>query len=229
MNDVWLREVCRNYDEIRIEKLVQSLKMQPTHTFSKRYEKEKQRIIRQSECYNINTKQYEEYKRRTSIWRVLLIAALLLALLVGTALAFESVLHYIFSYFDGTDIIFHNDHIQDSLDECFTYIPQGFILEIEERERGSNYFVYKDKNNHRISILSIKNGSSVFINTEGIGYEEIIIHDQTGYFVERDECFILSWSTGRYTHTIYADKSRTSCISKDDVLKIAESRTTNNS
>ena len=228
MDEALLREACRKYDEMRMERLMQSLEMQPVHIFSKQYEKEKSRIIRQYECYSIGQNQLSGRKISKKTIRIVLVAALLLALLVASALAFEPVRHYIFSYFDGTDIIFNNDQTKDSLNESFTYIPQGYALKKEERKKGSNYFVYKDKNNHRISILSTKNGSSVFVNTEGIGYEEVAIHDHTGFFVERDECFILSWSTGRFTHTIYADKSQSSYITKEDVLRIAESRQTEN-
>ena len=113
---------------------------------------------------------------------------------------------------------------KDSLNESYSYIPQGYALQKVEREKLSNYFVYKDENDNRISILSVKNGGSIFMNTEGVGYEEVDIQGQTGYFVERDECFILTWSTEIYTHSLYADKSSATLLTKEDIIKIANSR-----
>ena len=117
-----------------------------------------------------------------------------------------------------------NNKTKDSLNESYPYIPQGYALQKVEREKLSNYFVYKDENDNRISILSVKNGSSIFVNTEDVGYEEVDIQGQTGCFVERDECFLLTWSTGTYTHSLYADKSSATLLTKADVIKIASSR-----
>lgn len=226
MDEALLREACRNYDEMRMKQLVQSLKTQPIHTFSKRYEKEKQRIIWQHERYNIITNQFEGHKLPKRFWRVLLIAALLFLSLVGTALAFEPVRHYIFSYFDGTDIIFQNDQIRDSLNECFTYIPQGYVLEKEEHDRIHNYYLYTDGSQNELVISTIENGGVVSINSENVGYEIIEINGQIGFLVERDTGLIVTWSTGKYTHRIVADITQTSRISKEDIILIAKSRIT---
>lgn len=225
MDDDLLREACRNYDEIRLEQLMHSLDMQPVHLFSKQYEKEKNKIIRQYESYSISRNQFSGRKISKKTIRILLVAALLLALLVASALAFEPVRHYIFSYFDGTDIIFSDDQIKDSLNESFTYIPQGYVLEEEQHTKLSNDFTYLDSFQNSIDIHTAKNGSSVFINSENKGYEEIDIQGFTGYFVEQENEFILTWSTGKYHHILTAGISTTTHISKDDILKIARSRT----
>ena len=224
MDEALLREACRNYDEMRLEQLMHSLDMQPVHLFSKQYEKEKNRIIRQYERYSISRNQFSGRKISKKTIRFLLVAALLLALLVASALAFEPVRHYIFSCFDGTDIIFSDDQIKDSLNESFTYIPQGYVLEKEEHDKISNYFIYRDENKNKIVISSMENGSTVFINTEDVGYEEIRIEEYIGYYVERENAMILTWSTGRYHHIITADITKSSQVTKADVFKIACSR-----
>lgn len=223
MHDDLLKAVCRRYDALRLEQLVQSLQTNPQHTFSSRFEAEKQRIL-QSAGSPGNTDRQTDRKRRPKLGRVLLIAALLLLLLAATALAFEPVRHYVFSYFDGTNIIFHNDQTRDSLKERFTYIPQGYVLEKEECDTFSNYWVYRDKNRNKLVISSMQNGSSIFINTEDVGYEEIEIQGFRGYCVERNDGLILTWSTGKYHHIIDADLSETSCISIEELIKIANSR-----
>ena len=225
MDEALLREACRKYDETRMEQLMQSLEMQPVHLFGKQYEKDKNKIIRQYESYSISRNQFGGRKISKKTIRILLVAALLLALLVASALAFEPVRHYIFSFFDGTDIIFNNDQTKDSLNESFTYIPQGYVLEKEEHDKISNYFVYRDKNKNKIVISSMENGSAVFINTEDVGYEEIKIREYTGYYVERDNAMILTWSTGKYHHIITADITESSRVTKADIFKIAYSRT----
>ena len=223
MHDDLLKALCRRYDALRLEQLVQSLQTNPPHTFSSRFEAEKQRIL-QSAGSPGNTDRQTDRKRRPKLGRVLLIAALLLLLLAATALAFEPVRHYVFSYFDGTNIIFHNDQTRDSLKERFTYIPQGYVLEKEECDTFSNYWVYRDKNRNKLVISSMQNGSSIFINTEDVGYEEIEIQGFRGYCVERNDGLILTWSTGKYHHIIDADLSETSCISIEELIKIANSR-----
>ena len=223
MHDDLLKALCRRYDALRLEQLVQSLQTNPPHTFSSRFEAEKQRIL-QSAGSPGNTDRQTDRKRRPKLGRVLLIAALLLLLLAATALAFEPVRHYVFSYFDGTDIIFHNDQTRDSLKERFTHIPQGYVLEKEECNTFSNYWVYSDKNRNKLVISSMQNGSSIFINTEDVGYEEIEIQGHEGFFVDRENCFILVWATGRYCHKIYVNKTETSCITKEDIFSIANSR-----
>ena len=81
MDEALLREACRKYDEMRMERLMQSLEMQPVHIFSKQYEKEKSRIIRQYECYSIGQNQFSGRKISKKTIRIVLVAALLLALL----------------------------------------------------------------------------------------------------------------------------------------------------
>lgn len=224
MDEALLREACRKYDETRMEQLMQSLEMQPVHLFGKQYEKEKNRIIRQYERYSISRNQFSGRKISKKTIRILLVAALLLALLVASALAFEPVRHYIFSYFDGTDIIFHDYQIRDSLNERFTYIPQGYTLEREERSKVLNYFVYIDDNKNELVISSARNGSKVFINTEDVGFDEFEIQGLKGYYVKRNDGLIVTWSTGKYHHIIDADVSETSHISIEELIKIANSR-----
>ena len=155
---------------------------------------------------------------------LLLAAALLLLLLLGTALAFEPVRHYIFTYFDGTDIVFRDEHIHDSLNETFSYIPKGYTLKEERHDKISNYQVYNDNNLNELVISSSKNGSSIFINTEDASFEEVDILGITGYYVERDDGLILTWSSGKYHHIVDADITETSHITKEDIIKIACSR-----
>ena len=224
MDEALLREACRKYDEMRMEQLMQSLEKKPVHLFSKQFEKEKYKIIRQYESYSISLNQISGRKISKKMIRILLVAALLLALLVASALAFEPVRHYLFSFFDGTEIIFSDDQIKDSLNESFTYIPQGYVLEKEEHNKMSNYFVYRDKNKNKIVISSMENGSTVFINTEDVGYEEVDVQGFTGYYVERSDGLILVWSTGKYHHIIDIDITEASSITREDILEIARSR-----
>ena len=105
MDEKTIKAACRSYDEQRLERLMQTLDAAPAHTFSRRYEKRKQAILRRYESYSPGQNRLHGHRLSKKTVRVLLAAALLLLLLLGTALAFEPVRHYIFTYFDGTDIV----------------------------------------------------------------------------------------------------------------------------
>ena len=225
MDEKTIKAACRSYDEQRLERLMQTLDAAPAHTFSRRYEKRKQAILRRYESYSPGQNRLHGHRLSKKTVRVLLAAALLLLLLLGTALAFEPVRHYIFTYFDGTDIVFHNEGMHDSLKESFPFIPSGYTLEKELHDKQSNYYVYRDENKNRLIISSQENGSSVFLNTEDVGYEIVQIQEYTGYYVERNNGLILAWSTGKYHHIIEADVTKTSHIEKEDIINIAKSRT----
>ena len=224
MDDSVLKAACRSYDEQRIAQTVQSFAAAPAHTFSRQFETKKQKILRRHESYSLGQNRFYGRRLPKKAARVLLAAALLLLLLLGTALAFEPVRHYIFTYFDGTDIIFRDDGRKDSLKETFTYIPEGYLLEEERHSKESNYYLYRDKKRNKLSIYSEINGGSVFINTEDVDYTEVVIQGFVGYYVERNDGLILTWSTGKYSHTIGADINSTTNLTKADILKIATSR-----
>ena len=224
MDEKTIKAACRSYDEQRLERLMQTLDAAPAHTFSRRYEKRKQAILRRYESYSPGQNRLHGHRLSKKTVRVLLAAALLLLLLLGTALAFEPVRHYIFTYFDGTDIIFRDDGRKDSLKETFTYIPEGYVLEEEKHSKESNYYLYRDKNKNKMSIYTEINGGSVFINTEDVNYTEVDIQGFTGYYVERSDGLILTWTTGKYSHTIGADFNSTTNLTKAEILKIATSR-----
>lgn len=224
MDDNVLKAACRSYDEQRIAQTVQSFAAAPAHMFSRQFETKKQKILRRHESYSLGQNRFYGRRLPKKAARVLLAAALLLLLLLGTALAFEPVRHYIFTYFDGTDIIFRDDGRKDSLKETFSYIPNGYTLKEERHDKESNYWVYNDNNLNELVISSSTNGSTIFINTEDATFEEVDILGFTGYYVERDDGLILTWSTGKYHHIVDADITETSRITKEDIIKIARSR-----
>ncbi len=224
MDEKTIKAACRSYDEQRLERLMQTLDAAPAHTFSRRYEKRKQAILRRYESYSPGQNRLHGHRLSKKTVRVLLAAALLLLLLLGTALAFEPVRHYIFTYYDGTDIIFRDDGRKDSLNEIFTYIPEGYALESKDLSRIANVFTYIDQNNNQLTITSTYNGSTLSINSEDTACETIKINDSTGILIERETSFILSWSSGKISHLLIADRSETTHITKKDVIKIAESR-----
>ena len=64
----------------------------------------------------------------------------------------------------------------------------------------------------------------IFINTEDATFEKVDILGFAGYYVERDDGLILTWSSGKYHHIVDADITETSRITKEDIIKIARSR-----
>ena len=224
MDDSVLKAACRSYDEQRIAQTVQSFAAAPAHTFSRQFETKKQKILRRHESYSLGQNRFYGRRLPKKAARVLLAAALLLLLLLGTALAFEPVRHYIFTYFDGTDIIFRDDGRKDSLKETFTYIPEGYVLQSEDHSRIANVLTYIDKNNNQLTITSTYNGSTLSINSEDTECETIEINDSSAILIERETSFILSWSSGKVSHLLVADRSETAPITKKDIIKIAESR-----
>ena len=157
---------------------------------------------------------------------LILAAAILLTLiLLGSTIAVEPVRHYILNRFDGTNIIFKNEYVEDSLKERFNYIPAGFALVKEEHDRLGNLWYYKDEYGNRLNITTSENGGNTFINTEGVGYEEVEIQGHTGLYVERPgDCLMLVWTTGKYHHAVIADLTETSRVTREDMFKIANER-----
>ena len=157
---------------------------------------------------------------------LILAAAILLTLmLLGGTIASEPVRYYILTHFDGTDIIFKNEYVEDSLNERYNYIPSGFALMKEEHNSMGNYWSYRDAYGNRLDIDTTKNGSTMFINTEGVGYEEVEIQGHSGFYVERPgDCRMLVWSTGKYHHIVSTDLTETSHVTREDMFRIANER-----
>lgn len=178
----------------------------------------RERIISNLMTYNLQFK-----KSNKAFLKALLVAAIIILTASLTVFAVKPLRNFVIEkFFDGSRIIFTQIKGNDSLYPNYGYIPDGYILCDELKTKNGQTLDYKNGNAH-IIIDSFSNKNSVtYIDTENAETGDVKIGNVTGYYSIKNESIILAWSTGKYNHTITADKS-TVINSIDDVVKIAQS------
>lgn len=153
--------------------------------------------------------------------KAVLIAAILILLMAVGSFAISPVRNYIIEmYEDSSEFIFNSFGGNDYLFSICTYIPDGYVMESEEKLNSGQLTVYKS-GDKRIVIDSGKEKNSVlYIDTEASKTTEIMVQNSIGYLSETKTSYILVWSTGKCYYSIVADYSEN--ITVEDVIKIAE-------
>lgn len=221
-----LKQACNEAELIRLKKLINEIDKQPDHIFSKEFKKKKSQILKKYSSYNTETGKIKARGLSSKTARIILIAAVIASLLVASAVAYAPFRKFIVSEFtQGTEIVFYSTNGKDYLNETYSYIPSGYTLKEREKSKHICSHVYQNENDDMIMIQTAPNETAITINTEDVGYEKVDINGSVGFFVERDNSFILTWSTSKYNHIINASNSGTSGINRDEIIKIAQSRT----
>lgn len=224
-----LKQACKSVDDLRVQRLIDEADKQPDHTFSKNYEKCKKRIISDHYKYVIEKAKFNKRRTTSKVVKIILVAAVIMALLVSTVLAYAPFRKFILSELSyGTEIIFNSTEGKDYLDEKYTYIPDGYTLKDVFDDDILHTLTYSDDKGNEIFITSTLNdGGTVFINTENADCQSVNINGYDGFYVEQDNALILTWATEKYNHTIKADFNENSNVDKNAMVNIAKSREKN--
>lgn len=167
----------------------------------------------------------KKYNLKQTI-KAVLVAALIAILLTATCWSFENERGFFGEITDiGTFFTFNK--FKDNDDYLFaeyTYIPEGYVLTSEERNKRSQLLEYHN-NDLLLTIDTYKKNNSlgIFVNSENAETGEVPVNDAIGYYCINEDSTTLMWSTGNYVNVIMADN--TEGISVDTLLKIALSRT----
>jgi len=170
---------------------------------------------------------YGKNRKRAKIWKPLLVAAILIVLLMGTALAVTPVREafrdfFIETFREGSTVEYRDNKAEGFLRGTFDYVPEGFEQTKEEYAKYLYYEVqYTNKDGDLIDCITFPNEESISAyNTEGIELQEIEVNGIPGVYYENLGIRNIIWVTGEYNNTITAPDS----VSYEDLLKMAESR-----
>ncbi len=158
-----------------------------------------------------------------------ILVAVLLALTTATvsvkALR-ESVLHFFAEVFDTHTAVTFVDETPDidvPVETVFemqtpTYIPEGYAVERETDIASAYSIVFADAEGNKIRYKQRhKESGDMQIDTEGIVYEEITIHNYIGITYRNKGFTYIIFSDERYTYTL------SGVVSLEELTKMAES------
>ena len=235
--DVVLRKAFQMAEDKIVHDTIEAVKGLPDHTFSKRYERRKKKLIRKFEKRvldnNLNTEEvnheehtgHELYRLSSKTIKVMLVAAILMILFTITAIAIEPIRDFFVRvYNEYTQVVFNNTGGDDYLYSKYTYIPEGYVFDDYGKSRISQWYVYKDSEEKFINISTQKNNESIHsLNTEEIKITELTISGHQALYYENAGMRTLAWSTGQYNHFIDC-KIEDESLTIEELIKIAESR-----
>ena len=220
ISDQMLAEALAAENERRLNAYLTELQERPAFPLSGRAEKRLLRAL--SDLQRSAAGGRVRRPERKKLVRALLIAALLIALLFVAAMAYAPLRNAILRNLGGeVELVFQRDGGNDRLEGKYSYLPDGYSLVPEEKNRVRGILEYQN-DDATITIYSMKNGGTFLIDTDGKEAEKIVINGSPGYLIETDTSIHLTWTTGTYCHMISAD--RTPAITREEVIKIAQSR-----
>lgn len=167
-------------------------------------------------------------KLKKRVITAILVAALF-ASMVGTVVAFrEPIVEFITKTYEKfTNVSYEipeNVNAPTTIEEVIypSYIPEGFVKDesIEEIDLPVHDCVYVNKSNIRIEFKQrVMAGAQMGVDTEDTEVSELEVNGRKALYYERKGQRHIIWASNSYFYLIHAD----SRVSKDEVLKIAES------
>ncbi len=161
---------------------------------------------------------------RMRIFKSVIIAAVILALLAITCMAVKPIRNFFAKVTaDGTFFNFGISDDDDYLCANYSFIPEGYALVYDDTVNDIRKITYEN-NEKLIYIVSSENENTLkFINSENATETgEVAIGKYIGYYcINKDQTFLV-WSTGKYNHAITADNCK--YITLDLLVNIALSR-----
>ncbi len=130
---------------------------------------------------------------------------------------------FIRTFTDGSVVTFDdNDQTAGTLYSNYTWIPEGYELVEHTQDEIHELFIFEDQNMNKLTCMSRKNAPSWnLINTEDAPTNEIYINNLPGLYYKQENFVELIWNNGEYYYYINATSNS---ITKDDLIRIAESR-----
>lgn len=154
-------------------------------------------------------------KRRRKIGRILLVAAIIMALLIGSVFAYTVIEYKIYDY-DTYSTVWSNIIVK-KIDEpvVVSYVPEGFELVEEDFQKYTSSKVYEK--GEKVLTISKDSFNSVQINTE-YGKARVFTIDGIDYVLFGEEVHGkgVVWFSGHYSYSLTAP------LSDEELLKIAQ-------
>lgn len=173
--------------------------------------------------------------RRYSIKKRILITALIVILMVFLAGCVAVVIKFISEHFNGTVYENNTQLFAVNLENCpqvieyqyaFTNVPEGFELLETVPSQSNVYTCYLNNSTRQTIVLNqtVRSHFSPRYNTENSAFEEIVINNTTGLFIDfsndKRKNSVLIWDNGDYIIEISADLDKNSVLNLSDITKI---------
>ena len=235
--DAQLRKAFQMAEDELVHTMMETVKDLPDHKFSKRYERRKKKLIRKFEKRiadnRLNTEKvnheehtgHELYRISSKTLKVMLVAAILMALFTVSALAIGPIRDFFVRvYNEYTQVIFNNTGEDDYFYGEYMYIPDGYELSNYMESNTYQWYIYQNSNEKIINISTQKNEDSLLsLNTQGIEITELIVSGHQALYYENTGLRTLAWSTGKYNHFVSC-RIEDESLTIEELIKIAESR-----
>lgn len=218
--DLILKEACRRAELNIAEQDSIRLSEMPDIETSKDFDRRVDKIIRRMKT--------GKYKKTRKVLRVFILVAILIVTFSITATGVDPLHERIRNFFietfsDGSTIEFKdNSMTRGTLYSEYTYIPEGYEIVTHEKGKTFEKYTFGDGNGNQIFCTSRVNDNSFsMLNTENVMSEEVVVNKMTAVYYSQDEFNQLVWMQGEYHYSV---RSVTHLFSKEELIKIAESR-----
>ncbi len=217
-----LKEACLLAEINLAEQDCTRVSEMPDIETSKSFDKRVNKIIRRMKT--------GRYKNTRKTARVLILVAALIAIFSITATSVDPLHERIRNFFietltDISTVEFEdNNSTKGTLYSRYTYIPDGYELVTHEQGKLLERLVFEDTVGNQFICTSRSNDESFsMLDTEDTLMEEITIDALPALYHSKDDFSRVTWSKGEYNYSVQ-QYSSTNPLSKDELIKIAESR-----
>lgn len=212
-------QISQAFTEVLNER-VPDLSNIPDHTFSERFEKNMNRLIKKEAAH--------PWAVSHMLARNLIAAALVIVLLFAMCMSVGAVRNKIFNFFlqhfDMYDsVIFELTESKEYIEKEYTVteIPEGFILKEKNLTPTRHLDIYENGNGEFLNFdqtISLEDGISV--DNERAGYTAMEIDGNGVYISENTEFIALAWERDGYVFDIVAYWEN---VTTEDVIRIFRS------
>lgn len=220
--DMILKNACRIAEEDIAKNEFSRLNKIPDIKTSGNFDERINKIIRRM----------KSVKRRGTkkFFRVLILVAALIVVFSVTAIGatpFHEKIKYFFmeTFHDVSTVEFENSNsTRGTLYSKYSYIPAGYEMTNHTQDSRYEKYTFEDVEGNQLFCTSRANDNSLsMLDTEDIVPEEITINKSSALYYSKENFSRVTWSTGEYHYSIY-QYSSTNQITKDELIKMAESR-----
>lgn len=216
-NDDQLKEALLKADEFYLNSLPKDEDI--TYQFSRRFERNMKKLIRQSKKKKGSIKPFQLRKQVAILVASIII---LFASSMSVSAVRKAVFDFVSNVYEKYTEIFFNNSEPIPKDEFVvfkpTYIPDGFAIDLEELDlENSVYLKYVKDDDYIIYEQQRQEEVSIHINTEGIEVEETEFNGYPAKYYSNQGVQNLIWYDDIYMYFV------SSTLSRDKVYHIAQS------
>lgn len=212
-------QISQAFTEVLNER-VPDLSNIPDHTFSERFEKNMNRLIKKEAAH--------PWAVSHMLARNLIAAALVIVLLFAMCMSVSAIRNRIFNFFLQhfdiyNNVVFEVPESEDCITKEFvvTEIPEGFTLKEETLKNIGHTFIYENNNGGYFffdQTISSEEGPS--IDNERSEFSAVEIDGTGAFILENAELITLAWEQDGYIFNVTACWEN---VTKEDVIRIFRS------